>query len=356
MHIQKVTSIQNLEALRSDWDRIFDLDPDATIYSSFPFIYEWWSVYARKTSHSAFVLAVYHQDKLVAIAPLYKEDRKRGPLTWTEIKFMGLGDFHTILMDQTLGLEDTILRTIFEFLEKEPCDRILLSYIVQNSSLSNYLLRSQEYNPAYRFLVENPIFDPKDFKDKQAFESFAPRNFRKYRNRVVKNLGGRLDYTYALDEALYEEMRALHISKTAYLVEEKSRTDRFSLFEDADKDRYLRNLLIGNENTLVFTLRAEDGELIAYLNCYDDGKRIYFWNSSYNPKYADYRASNVALLETLGKVVEDFPDRIYDFGAGGYAWKFRWTSQALMIYELDYWKAGKKSQTIQKLLNLKKIL
>jgi hypothetical protein len=96
--VQIISSINQLQSLATSWNALLLDSGASTLFLS----WEW--LYARancfiSADRSLFVLAVYHADKLIGLAPFYLQ-RVRHKLVWLrEIHFLGSPDIGSNYLD-----------------------------------------------------------------------------------------------------------------------------------------------------------------------------------------------------------------------------------------------------------------
>ena len=137
MDIKIIKNLKELKKYKEVWDKLVSKDLQTTFYQSFDYIYLW-AKYNLNQNSQLKIYLIYNNNQLVAIAPFYIEARKKAFLSWTELKFMGMGDYRVIICDDSLVNRKTVYRLIITTIEDlANVDRILLTNIPDNNDFLN---------------------------------------------------------------------------------------------------------------------------------------------------------------------------------------------------------------------------
>lgn len=340
MDTKIITDYEGFLTLEEDWIRLEKQDPDAFVYNSFAFTKAWLKVYDKEKNISPLIIAVYLNNKLVAIGPFYILEREKAFIKWNELHFINKGDYHNLLLDRSPHSNpQKFIKEIILILEskKDLWDRMVLSYIESHSDLAHYFLKEEEYNNSLRYLVESPTLYLNKYESFDALKREFPKNVKNYRNKLKKELSYSFEIHEEINEKLYKEITDLHRLEQEYLIKEQNKTTRRSLYNDELRNQYTK--LVSQESPVyLFLLRDSKGEIICYNYNFVFKKCLYSWNIAYNPKFKNYRATSVLYYEILNYLYEKKEFTEFDFGAGRYPWKYRWTKDFHLLYELDLWK------------------
>ncbi|MDO5718309.1 MAG: GNAT family N-acetyltransferase [Tissierellia bacterium] len=355
MKVEIVKDESGLEMIKEDWLKL-ESGFNSSFYQTFPYNSLWWK-YNKDEYRELFILVAYHNNISVAIAPLYLEKRIKGPLSWTELKFIGMGDYRDIIFDSSLINYKTVFNRIMDFVYENDYrwDRILLSYIQKNSNLNYYFFEDDRFRPYYRHLNENPLLRFEKDNDFDIIESRMPSKTRKFRNKLKREVGYKFDVIRKINEDLFEEISNLHIRQQKKMREDLGRVERRSHYEEKSKYDFFKALALLDGKSVLFTLRNTEGELIFYRHCYLHNRVLYSWNTAYDFDYRDYRLNNTAFYEIFKYLSEQDEIDIFDFGTGSYPWKFRWANDYNTIYELDIWNKD-TPKLVKSLFKIKDII
>lgn len=342
MEIQIIKTDEEFQAIKAEWKTLEEKDLSCSYYSTYDFVEAWWSAYQHST-RTLNILAVFQGNRLVGIAPLYVEMKKKGFLSFKELRLMGRGDYLGFIIDSEESTA-AIIRTMMKTLEDEPnlYDRINLQYISQSQSLSEFFFKQAQYNPLFQPLVEVPEIHLHRYETFSQFEKTIPSKTRKYRNKLRREVGYSLHVLNDIDEELYEQLISLHSKQQLFLQEQKGRTERRLMFENQQRKAFYRKSMCHNKRAYVFYLESDDGKILTYNMAYLYNRRLLSWNSAYDPDYESYRLSKVRYYEIFEYLFQERTVDIFDLGAGRYPWKFEWTSDFSMVYELSAWQDDQK--------------
>ena len=335
-----ITSYEEFLTLEEDWIRLEQQDPDALVYNSFSFTKSWLKVYEKDDDISPLIIVLYHNDKIAGIGPFYILKRKKLFLKWQELHFINQGDYHNLLLDRSiLSNVQKFIKEIVETIEEKGSlwDRMVLSYIDSKSDLAHYFLKNEKYNPLLKYLVESPTLYLNKFENFNDLKRGFSKNIKNFKNKLKKETGYTFEIHNSINRDLYEQIAQLHRMEQKYLQEEKNKTARRSLYNDALRNEYIE-LVSKQSPVILFLLRDSHGEIICYNYNFVFKKRLYSWNIAYNPTFKQYRTNSVLYYDLLHYLYERDDILEFDFGAGRYPWKYRWTKDFYLLYELDYWK------------------
>lgn len=345
MKVVKINHIGDLKKYKEDWEQVEKHDQQTTFYQSFDYSYLWCKHNLGHEDELSIYL-VYNNNQVVGIAPFYIEKRKKMFTSWTELKFIGMGDYRFILCDERQVNRSTLYKLIMSTVtELEKVDRVFLSYIPENNDFLYFLLSSEKYNEQLTPLTENPVI----YVDRK--EKLRPSKVNKKRNRLKRDLGYQIEVAYEVTDELFEEFTNLHQAQQEFMREEMGRKERRSHFDEEKRNAFIKDVSKIEGRSVLFMLRDAGGELLFYRYCYAYRDTLYSWNSSYNHDYHNYNLSDAAVLDILDYLDEQDTYKYFDLGAGGYAWKYRWTKDFHSVYKFDHW--NNKSSLAYKLMKIR---
>jgi hypothetical protein len=348
-----ITTDGDFYALKNDWERLQEQDPDITYYSTFEYNKIWWDVYKNDKVKSLFIICAYQNNKIAGIAPLIIEKVSRVLFSYKTLKFMGRGDYFNFLIERKDNNEFLLIKNILEQIvnNNDEFDRIQLTQIKHDSILAAYLMRHKEFNENFNNFVECPIFNKNNYKN---YEDFKRSSICPNVNRYVNKLGYNFKYKFIAlvdnNDGLTERLSQIHIKEQRFLNEENNNKTRKSLFNNKKIADFIKKIYNKNKNTITFLLESEDRDIIIYSNCYYYKRILYSWNTAYNVKYKKYCAGKVLIYEIIKYLFESNFADIYDFGAGRYPWKFEWTNYYNINYKLYMWNTKTLKGKILKFL------
>lgn len=362
MNTKIISDTDGFLDLREDWERLTELDPDATYYSTFEFNYSWWLTFGEDLNKELFIVCHYRDNALVAIAPLMIRRIDKKIVKCNVLCFLGKGDYFSFIMDSSKFKSSSIIKELFKAIDQYSCkwDKIELTHLQMDTKLLRYLMRHDQYSKYIEYLTSCSRINSDDFDSYEQFEKEMIDN--KMRSKRIK-LRKDTDYHFRIvsssqSEEMYEKISRIHQMEKKYLQEVKGRHDRRSLFEDKNMEQFLKRLFKGNDHIFLFYLESGDGDLIVYKCCYLHQNVLYGWNTGYSPKFSHFHGiADVLLMEMIEHLFEDYQAKQIDFGAGTYPWKFRWTNEFSVSYTFSMWnESSQQSKLFRLLTNSKDIL
>ena len=282
------------------------------------------------------VIAEDH-DQLVGALPLAVVPRHVGPLRWRELVFVHEGDHRDVVVDDHRVSASTTVKALLAAAldHARGVQRVNLRYLPAGSHLVHHLLRSADHNRHVRPLVEIPRVQLSAFDGFAAYRRTVPRSSLTSLNKMRRELGLGVSEVPAPSAELFAELVELHRSEKQQL-QAQGRHDRRSLFEDPRLMSGYRRLVVDNPHAVAFVARTGEGRLAFYELAWRRGRRVWAWNTAYDPGLAKHRPSRarIAVLEAL---FEAGTTDVYDLGAGRYPWKFELTTQFGLSYEFSQW-------------------
>ncbi|WP_066389201.1 GNAT family N-acetyltransferase [Neobacillus mesonae] len=353
-----ITTTNEFYKLEKDWEKLQELDEDITYYSTFEYAKAWWDVYKNDKDKSLFVICVYEEAEIVGIGPFIIKKEKRMFLEWNTLGFLGKGDFLGVVLNRHNNNELTIVKEMFNCIDqnKHLWDRLNLTHIKNNSKLAAFLLKQNMYNANLKYLIECPQLKFKQFKNWDEYkQKFVTSSAKKYRNKLKREFDYSFNIIKGNEGNVLEKISELHKKTQEYLKAVEGRKDRRSLYEDQKFYGFLDKLYSNNKNVITFMIQDKDGKLIIYDTCYLYKGVLHSWNTAYDPNYFKYSVGKVINYEMMLYIFEHQISNTFDFGAGRYPWKFEWTDDFMLVYQLDLWNTdAKKGRRIKKLFEYSK--
>lgn len=361
MNIKIITSTEAFYKLKEYWEKLQENNVDITYYNTYIYNKLWWEVNKNDNNKSLFIICVYVNKKIIGIAPFIIEKHKKAFLSYRVLKFMGKSDYFSVILDKTNNRENTIIHHIFKEINNnlDKWDRIELTHIKQNSSLAYYLLRNNVYNKSFTYLIECPVIYLDRFSSfKEYKKKFNINKEVKYfLNRLHKDVKYKLKVYKRNEENILKKISKIHQMEQKYLINVKNRKERKSLFKNNLIFSFLKKIYNSNDNVITFVLEDENFNILCYNTCYYYKKNLHCWNIGYNPQFGRYSISRILNYKIFEYIYDNNLANVFDFGAGRYPWKFKWTNDFVLIYKLDVWNSkSKKARFIYSLKKLKKLI
>lgn len=345
MEYKIITTIEDFALLKDDWQRLENQSPDVTIFSTFDYCYTWWEVYQHLPEFKLWIIIVLHNNQIVGIAPLIIETRKiRFGFKVDIIQFLADGDYHDFLIERTLDVKaDNVFKIIFSVFEEHNhyWDQIGISHIAHRSLLTNFIFKSN-FNKSFNPLIENPYID---LTLHDNFEDFvkdkSPAKAKQYVNRLKK----KADYIFEYNTIKINDCAIIHKLEKHHL-NSKGLVHRHSIFENNYKSKFI-NTLESIGKVEIFSLKnKETGKIIIYNWGYIKDAIYYSVNTAYDPIYENLAVGRAMYYEMFQYAFKTKKFKKLDAGTGRYPWKFEWTSDFNLLYQLNVNKPRSKKLRI----------
>ncbi|GAA1158281.1 GNAT family N-acetyltransferase [Ornithinicoccus hortensis] len=332
-----VRTAHDLSALREEWEHLETHDPATPFYVTHRFVDAWWQAYADAPGIELRVVVVRHNDQVVGIGPFSVRKQTRQGKPTRVLRWASHGDYMDVLLAPGAH-RATVCREIVEAATRSDVQRVHLGNVRTPGNLANHLLKT-DHNPEFTLHVENPFLDLTPYADLDDFVDRAglPSHARKYRNKLFRERDVTFRVFAGNEDNILERLGALHIAEKDFLVNERSRKERHSLFEDDARTSLVRSIFENPQAAVTFGYEDADHNLLGYRTCFRHGRTLLSWNSAYHPDLDAYRLGKVIQIDILEHLlsvpVEQREVDIFDFGAGRYAWKFEWTDDFRPTYQ-----------------------
>lgn len=283
-----VRSLEELEAIKEEWEQLEHQDPELTYYSTYQYHYDWWRAYGGQQERQLYVICKYHRNRIIGLAPLMTEKARKWFTPHTVLKFIGNSPCANFLTD--LSVRDVgITKELFRVLEMNAAEwnRIEFSHIEDHSILLKFLLKNRDYNPHVRYASSSPALHLDQYNQ---FEDYVRRN---------------------IPAARLEE---IHSQKQA---------SRRSLTTEGFQG-----------NRIHFHLIDKDGDNILSVPGYCHRDRIQVGDIEYHRKSAGKHEANLLMYELIQYVMLQNAKYRLDLGKGR-GWNFDWANMHRSKYTFE---------------------
>lgn len=358
MQTRIITSTEEFYRLKDHWQELEQQDPDSTYYSTFEFNKTWWDVFKETKDKSLFIICVYNNGKIVGIAPLIIEKHKKNIFSWNVLKFLGWGDYLGVIINRKENSELTIIKEMFKAIEnfKDKWDRIQLTHIKHNSFLAFYLLKSREYNENFKYLTECPCVYFNKYESLEKYKiTYYVQRIRKLNNKLMREKNYKFKVIHNKEgDHIYDLISGIHKKEQKFLIHEKNRKERRSLFLDKDLSKFVKNIYKNNSKVFTFILEDNNEKVMCYDTCYLYKRVLHCWNSGFDTDLQKYSVGKILDYEIIKYIFKNRVADVFDFGAGRYNWKFQLTKDFIFDYKLDRWNLeSKKGRILHRINELK---
>ena len=353
MEYKIITTTEGFAKLKDDWQQIENQSSKTTIFSTFNYCFSWWKTFQNISEIKLWVIVVLNNNKIVGIAPLIIETLKiRFGAKIDIIKFLATGDYLDFLIDNSQGIKaDNIYKHIFNVFEEfNNCwDKISLTHIAHNSYLTSFLFKSK-FNKSFNPLIENPYIklDVHDnFED--FFKANSPAKVNQYRNRLLK----KFKYKFECNSLQIHDCAVIHRLEKIHL-NNKGLVNRHSMFDDKLQLQFVKSLE-SQGNLEIYSLKEEQtNKTMIYNWGLLKDSVFYSVNTAYDPMFENFSVGKVMYYEIFNYAYKTKRFICFDSGTGRYPWKFEWTKDFNLLYQLNINKP--RSKYLKKYYELKTLL
>lgn len=326
--------------LKKTWNSLEDSDPQVTYFSTFKYFYSW-AIEKFNANNNLFIICVIHNNEIVGIAPLQIERVKKLFIVNKVVKFISKGDYNNFIFRHDLNLDiENIISTIFKAINenKKLWDEIYLPLISSNSFLSHYFLKRNNLNKNFKFLIESPYLDIRDYSAKKLLDIFKTK--RKFYNKFLNDI----DFDFIITHKnVVDEISKIHI-KQKTIMSRSGVKGRRSYYEDKNMVSFLNKLYTRNKNCLTYILKDKKNDnIIGYETGYIHKNIFHSYNVGFDPLYSKYRVGVLLKRMIIEHNISNNIWDIIDMGPGRYDWKFFLTSS----FNSMYYYSEKKYQSGQ---------
>jgi hypothetical protein len=356
MDYRIITSTKEFTELEKDWKTIEDKSINITFFSTYDYCYAWWEAYQNNPDYQLWIICLYQNNKVTAIAPLMLVRISQIFQTSISLRFLARADYHEFLINnEIISNKDRTIKKIFSIIEgsSELWDEINLTHIHYKNVLTQFIFKSK-YNHQFKYLIENPYINTAKYLD---YNDFTKRCTPAKAKQYAKRLKRKTNYTLKVsNENMIKTFSEIHIAEKKYL-EKQGYKNRHSLFENIEMANFIENISV-KKQILSYYLIDEMDKTIIYNAGYLLNNTFYSVLTAFDPKFSNLGVGRVMYLEIFRENYLNPKWKILDAGTGRYPWKFEWTSDFNLLYQLHYIKPGKNitQRILRKMSALKKAI
>ncbi|MBS2099063.1 GNAT family N-acetyltransferase [Carboxylicivirga linearis] len=341
-------------SLREDWKQLLEKCEEIGIYQTFEFIYQWYCSVEPESEPR--IITVSHNTKIVGIAPLCIQNKKRYKLLkYRELMFLGWGDYKSFLYDQSLPNISAIFKTFFQAIEamSDEWDKLVLKNLRQDSYLT-YFLKKTPYHANLRSYNEAPFITKRNYQTFDDYlQVFKDKRIIANEKRLLKSDPFIFVWLEDVNSIELNEVMDLHIAERNQLNAKEDDEVRTSPFVNSRRKQFHLNLLSQSERLSIAALRRKsDQKIIAYELLYTYKGILYCWNIGYDPGYANYGVLRILNKHVVRYFIESGQFEKYDYGSGAYRWKYQNTNEFCLLYRLEKFSRATKLDLIKSKVGL----
>lgn len=339
--------------IEQQWQRLWQKNSESTCYNSFQVAYFWYKHLVPQSQLC--IICIFHNEEIVGVAPLCIVEKKHwGFYRVRELEILGWGDYKTFLFDPDFPKQSAIFKSFFEAIQSinGHWDKMVLKNLRQDAQLSHFLKK----NPLHDYLYSYNEAPCISFRNYTSFDHYK-KEFRDKRieaneKRLWKKESFTFEFYQVISEDLLQKMMDCHIKEKEIL--NKASATRTSPFSSAGRRNFHFSLLAKVNYGSAAVLYNGSGEIMAYEIYYHHNGIYYCWNIGYDPHYTSFGVARILNKKVIEFLFSQESVVRYDFGAGGYRWKYQNTTEFCLLYRLEY--HNNNSRKIQFIQRVRKIL
>ncbi len=356
--IEVVDSLDRFYSLEKDWNGLYSLDNNASIFSSWDWLVTWWETYQKSIRSELFILCAYENNELIGIAPFHLlSSFPKSLIQGRTITFIGSGE-HTKdkIVSQYSDFivkpehQEEVIKSISQFLIENKqkwdfadfeflLDNSLVSKCFQEDNVSGIQMNIGQYGNRF-FITQMDDFD--DFLNKMGnrWSKMFRKKLRKLDNQGKAEIIKSNDIGSA--KAAFNQLSKMHGERWQGRTEVNIfKSPLFNEFHQKIIER-----LVPKEKAFIKTL-ALNGQPLSSYYCFHDKSQIHYYQSGFYTENAN-KFSPLFLLvcKEIGKAIEKnvLFDFMFDENALSYK-KEQYAAQSEPMYRLMW--SHKKNRMIK---------
>lgn len=333
--VDVITTEHGFDQLRSDWERLTGSDADATVFSSWQWLREWWRVCGEE--HDLRVIVIRQDGKTTGIAPLMiTRGSIMAPAT---LHFIGFPD--TDYADFIGADKPTIASAALQCIAAQTdWQTVSLSQIPEGSgsieAVQEFVQRYggraflERTDPCLTFVFGDSESERRDFHIKRS------KSLRNQINFFAKRGGLEIELLADVDTILEHLPRFFQ-----YHIARWRDTPTPSYFRFPGPRALFEGLVrsLAPMEKLFLAVLVSGGKPVAYFLCFRDERTAYLYTPAHNPffeKRSPGKVLNYLLLEKL--VAEGY--NVIDYTRGGEQYKLSLTNRETLNYTFTVYRRG----------------
>ena len=333
-----LTDFGQLEALASEWNRLWDSSPHPEIFATLAWARAWWQTFGGRLS--LWALAVFRENRLIGLLPLIAEART--------LRFLGSphSDYNDLLCEPDAGVE--VLEKAFGVLYdlQSRWDRCILENVSETSNIVTCLPQLSErlqsrIRLAFGCLCPTLILD--DHRQGVIETILKKDSLRRHHNTLRKK--GHLVFRHVVER---EEIR-LHLPTLfRQHIARRAMAGSESMFSREDERAFYYALVneLDPRTELRFSVLELDSSPIAYHLGFESHGKFLWYKPTFDVNLWKLSPGEV-LIKYLFEYIAARGFREFDFTRGRENFKNRFSNQTKKNYTLYLFQAGLRGHLIR---------
>jgi CelD/BcsL family acetyltransferase involved in cellulose biosynthesis len=334
--IDRHATLAQLDALEKDWSELLDEIPGVPIFLTWEWIRTWW-FYFGQGRQLWLLTARDWQGKLLGIAPLMREEYKKGPMKLGMLAFIGTGRVcptHLRILARPSDQEG-LVRAFLDFLlgQSDQWDVLRITSVAQDSVEHNWLRAS---GGRIRIGAQIPtLYIPLPTNWETYFKTVTG-GFR----REIKSSSSKLerDYPGTLDFATVTDPQELNSAMEKLEEIIRNRCHAKGVFTDWDDPtftsfhRTIASLALDRGWLRFYALKVKD-RMIALEYNFRFKDRIYGYSTGFDIDWRKYGPGRLVIAYSIKTAIQEAASE-YTMGRGDAEYKFAWTDHVRVEDEI----------------------
>lgn len=352
-----ITTAEDFNALRSDWQTLNNNSQKGNIFTSWEWLYTWWEVYQTDGKRQLYIIACKDKnDKLIGLAPfqIINNPKKYFPCS-RQLIMLGTGETDGSLvfgeyMDLLIspGHEESVLKLLSEYLytHRNLWDGMKFHQILADSEVSKLFTQDKEQETAFIQIIQAHGFRtiielPETY---QAYLMTLRKKMRNNITRVFSRLEREQNYTI-------EEVNSIEeLDDAISLLAELNRTRRGDMnlgssFEQVNFEKYhhklAQRLFILNDPDSTFSLRIMrfEEKPVAILYSFIDGDTLHAYQSGFETENGRrYSLLTTMLTQEISWSINNKKLKFFNFmyADDESTYKHRYAGITEKVYDISY--------------------
>jgi CelD/BcsL family acetyltransferase involved in cellulose biosynthesis len=343
--INRLATLTQLDALEKDWSELLDEIPGVPIFLTWEWIRTWWLSFGQ--GRQLWLLTARdNQGRLLGLAPLMREEYKKGWMKFGMIAFIGTGRVCPTHLNILARISDQegLYRAFLDFLlgHSDQWDVLRIASVDPNS-FENNLLTAAGGRIRIGAQITSPYISlPGNW---ETYLKTVSRKLRKNLKSSSSKLEG--DYPGAVDFACITDLGELNsaMEKLTELI--RNRCHAKGLPTDWDDPIFtnfqqtIAHLALHRGWLRLYTLTVKDC-VIAFIYCFHFKDCVYIYNMGFDIDWSKYSPGRLLIAFSIQTAIRESASQL-DFGRGESKYKFDWTDYVRVENEILFssnWKGN----------------
>jgi CelD/BcsL family acetyltransferase involved in cellulose biosynthesis len=367
--LEVINTEKRFEEIREEWMELLAHSSSDCVFLTWEWLYTWWKHLAGGMSganasptgrshqgRKLHILVIRSGGDLIAIAPLASPSTKLIRLARIRaLEFLGTGSVGSDYLDiiARRGREDEAMDILADYLQREKFV-LDLKQLVKNRSLVLQLaarLQQQRWNRSEIQTNMCPFIDLSGHTWKSFQAGLGPKHRYNFHRRL-KNL--HRDFDASFECIVSEDQRSAALATLVALhnkrMQERGGSDGLHSSELVGFHGELTRLALARGWLRLFVLTL-NGEKVAALYGFMYGKKFYFYQSGFDPRYSPHSVGLVTMGLAIEAAIEDGAEE-FDLLHGDEKYKSLWAKEQRDLVRMELYPATSRVWIYTKAIGL----